>query len=141
MWRCGRIDGSAVLCVADGCNWGEKPKEAAVRSRDCFLKYMKNRRHKLKSTQDLGHYLLRAFSKAQEEIVRDKETPQDAGTTTLVGGMVIPVDMVQLREKVGKGKKATRGISPVINIGRRGKKGMRPHWCTSFSCSLRRELI
>jgi serine/threonine protein phosphatase PrpC len=84
-------DGSAVLVVADGCNWGEKPREAAVRARDTFVGYMERKMKKCEQSDEVSHYLLRAMCKAHESILEGKSHPSEAGSTTLLGGVVMRV--------------------------------------------------
>ena len=84
-------DRSCIIAVADGCNWGERPCEAAVRARDGFLAYLHRKRAKLVNSVQAVHYMLRGFNRAHEAIFRDKDQPGDAGSTTLIGAVVLPV--------------------------------------------------
>uniref|UniRef100_A0A7S4P4A0 PPM-type phosphatase domain-containing protein n=1 Tax=Paramoeba aestuarina TaxID=180227 RepID=A0A7S4P4A0_9EUKA len=113
--------GGAVLVVADGCNWGEKPREASERARDCFMRYMRARRHKLHSSREAGHYLLRAFNKAQEAIMCGKTIEDEAGTTTLLGGIVVPVDMQRLARLKKKSREKGKD-APILEPPKRGRR-------------------
>jgi hypothetical protein len=42
-----------------------------------------------------GHFILRAFSAAHEKIIEGKENVWDAGTTTMLGGMIVELDGAQ----------------------------------------------
>eukprot|EP01107_Rhizomastix_libera_P003835 TRINITY_DN1657_c0_g1_i2.p1 TRINITY_DN1657_c0_g1~~TRINITY_DN1657_c0_g1_i2.p1 ORF type:complete len:868 (+),score=233.96 TRINITY_DN1657_c0_g1_i2:30-2606(+) len=84
-------EGRAILCLADGCSWGEKPREAARRASACFVNHVSENHTKKKTIRELGVLLLEGLAKAHSAIVAQKEDPYDAGTTTLVGGVVCGV--------------------------------------------------
>lgn len=82
-------DNSFISAIADGCNWGNRPKEAAVKAITAFLRYMDERKVFIHDTKELGHYLLRGFAEAHKEIIQGKDDVWEAGTTTLCGGMLV----------------------------------------------------
>src|SRR3989338_2567938 len=90
-------DNSCIIALADGCNWGDRPFEAAFRARDTFLAYMHRKRPKLTNSVQVVHYMLRGFNKAHEAIFFEKTDPSDAGSTTLIGAVILPIeDLVAL---------------------------------------------
>jgi len=106
--------------VADGCNWGPKPREAAMKATEAFVDYIEARQHELTEIPESGHFILRAFSAAHEKIIEGKENVWDAGTTTMLGGMIVELDS-------GQGKWA-------LICGSVGD-------CKAFHYSLRKDLI
>lgn len=78
-----------IFAVADGCNWGPAPREAAQRAVRQATSYLMAINGSLTSPLAVGFALVRAVMLAHNEIFRDKENPSDAGGTTLVVGMVI----------------------------------------------------
>ncbi|EGC30847.1 hypothetical protein DICPUDRAFT_157374 [Dictyostelium purpureum] len=79
----------AVLAIADGCNWGKRPAMAAKDAIAAFAQYFNERQNDINSLQDAGHFLLRAFCEAHNKIVEGKPDIWEAGTTTLLGGLVL----------------------------------------------------
>ncbi|KYR02720.1 protein phosphatase 2C-related protein [Tieghemostelium lacteum] len=82
----------AVLAIADGCNWGKRPANAARDAITAFSNYFNQRQDEITTLQDAGHFLLRAFCEAHNKIVEGKNDIWDAGTTTLLGGLVLELD-------------------------------------------------
>lgn len=64
-----RVYGNRIHCVvADGCNWGDRPRDAAINARDAVLKYLGEKHHKIYSVGDAQLYLLRSFNVAHSAI-------------------------------------------------------------------------
>ena len=85
---------AAILSLADGCNWGESPKQAAKRASTCFVRYMQDHLHLCNSTREVANYLLNAVSAAHCAIVQGHNNDiWRAGTTTLIGGVLLPYDL------------------------------------------------
>jgi len=82
-----------VAVLADGCNWGLKPREAAVLASNTFINHMANKIPILTDTHEIGIELLRGFMMAHAKIIETKEDPLEAGTTTLIGGALVEVDV------------------------------------------------
>eukprot|EP01118_Nematostelium_gracile_P017645 TRINITY_DN7609_c0_g1_i2.p1 TRINITY_DN7609_c0_g1~~TRINITY_DN7609_c0_g1_i2.p1 ORF type:complete len:438 (-),score=113.86 TRINITY_DN7609_c0_g1_i2:4-1317(-) len=78
-----------VAVVCDGCNWGRRPMEASNRAKDAFTEYMKSHVSEISDIRDGGHYLLQALSYCQFKITENKEDVWEAGTTTLMGGVLL----------------------------------------------------
>ena len=83
---------TTVLALADGCNWGEAPKLAAKRAATSFVRYLQDRLHLFSDTKTLVHFILNGFSAAQEAIVRGYKNIWLAGSATLFGGALIPIN-------------------------------------------------
>ena len=60
-----------VCVVADGCNWGERPKTAAVKARNQVLEYLTAIQGCIKTVTDAQSHLLRSFTEAQRVICAD----------------------------------------------------------------------
>jgi len=92
-YRIHTYENSVLVCLADGCNWGERPKEASNRARDGFIFYLSERIQDAKTLKDVGLMLINALSVSHNVIVFDKtEDIWMAGTTTLLGGVCIELD-------------------------------------------------
>eukprot|EP01119_Soliformovum_irregulare_P008789 TRINITY_DN2189_c0_g1_i2.p1 TRINITY_DN2189_c0_g1~~TRINITY_DN2189_c0_g1_i2.p1 ORF type:complete len:438 (+),score=84.53 TRINITY_DN2189_c0_g1_i2:343-1656(+) len=76
----------AVIC--DGCNWGDRPKDASNKAKEGMLNYMRSHIHEMSDARDVGHVLLRALSYCHSKICEGFTDVWDAGTTTLYGGML-----------------------------------------------------
>jgi len=84
----------ALVAVADGCNWGRRPQLAARDAISAFSVYFNERQENIRDLQDAGHYLLRSFCEAHNRIVQGKEDIWEAGTTTLLGALVLELEPV-----------------------------------------------
>jgi len=82
----------ALMAVADGCNWGRRPQLAARDAIAAFRMYFSERQESIRDLQDAGHYLLRSFSEAHNRICQGKEDIWEAGTTTLLGALVLELE-------------------------------------------------
>lgn len=58
----------SISCVADGCNWGQKPRIAAKKAAKAFTDYLFSKQHQITDLQNLGNFLLRACSEANKSI-------------------------------------------------------------------------
>ncbi|KYQ92378.1 protein phosphatase 2C-related protein [Tieghemostelium lacteum] len=88
---CVQIQSSRVIAaVADGCSWGVRPAEAATRASISFVDFMsKALSNDVQTVQDAGNHILSAFNYAHNKIIEGKTDIWDAGTTTLIGGVLI----------------------------------------------------
>jgi hypothetical protein len=86
--------GWKAMCLADGCNWGPRPRTAAWKASAAFLEFVRANASLFQRTKEVGYLLLKAFSVAHERIIEGLEGEQvwDAGTTTLIGGVLLPLD-------------------------------------------------
>ncbi len=86
-----------VGAVADGCNWGVKPHEAACRASAAFVQYVTERASRMPDLREAAACVLRAFNYAHHKIIEGKYDPLDAGTTTLLGGVLLELAEVSVR--------------------------------------------
>jgi hypothetical protein len=89
----------AIICIADGCNWGKKVVEAADRASRAFVDYLSDVITTIKDTKSTREALLGAVEAAHMSIF-DGKVQEDGhwwglGQTTLLGGMILPVDPAQ----------------------------------------------
>ena len=80
------------LAIADGCNWGPAPAEAAKRATQTFLNTMISHHEAFGNTQQIGQCILDAISAAHDCIMIDHSDIFAAGTTTLLGGVLIQLN-------------------------------------------------
>jgi len=85
-------ENGTVFCVTDGCNWGERPREASNRAKDAFVAFLNMKLGELKTLKDMGFLLITALAHAHHAIIYDKEDIWMAGTTTLLGGVVLQIE-------------------------------------------------
>jgi serine/threonine protein phosphatase PrpC len=82
--------------MADGCNWGPKVLEAATRACDTFVDYLHHALTKFVETKQAKALLIAAIQAAHERIFEGKVDQDghwwDVGQTTLVGGIIVPID-------------------------------------------------
>jgi hypothetical protein len=83
-----------VFALADGCGWGARPREAAIRAAEAVVEQIADRTVQLKinDTIDCKTVLLRSFNVAHRAIIEGKEDVFMAGTTTLLAGVLAEVD-------------------------------------------------
>ena len=75
--------------MADGCNWGERPKRAAERARNTVMAYLKERNTKIKTLEDAKLYLLRSFNEAHRRICEKSYPEEEIGSTTVLAGVTL----------------------------------------------------
>lgn len=83
----------ALFALADGCAWGFRPREAARRATKAFIHYLEQHQQQIHDVKEAGHFLLRAFDKASREIVVGKDDIWEAGTTTLLGAILLQLEL------------------------------------------------
>lgn len=83
-----------VFALADGCGWGSRPREAAIRASEAIIEQIADRTVQLKinDTIDCKTVLLRSFNVAHRAVIEGKEDVFMAGTTTLLAGLLAEVD-------------------------------------------------
>ena len=85
-----------IFAIADGCNWGEAPRNAARAAVNGFTRYLSKHQCEIRDIQYAGGLVLRGLSMANAEIFvgLDPES-QVIGTTTFLGGIVLPIGFQQ----------------------------------------------
>lgn len=85
-----RFENGVLVALADGCNWGEKPRKAALLASRTFVEYVKRSASEVLTVQDAGQLFLQAFVQAHHRIVEGFEDKWwECGTTTLLGGALV----------------------------------------------------
>eukprot|EP01103_Thecamoeba_quadrilineata_P007108 TRINITY_DN1687_c0_g1_i5.p1 TRINITY_DN1687_c0_g1~~TRINITY_DN1687_c0_g1_i5.p1 ORF type:complete len:613 (-),score=117.97 TRINITY_DN1687_c0_g1_i5:821-2659(-) len=81
-----------TFVIADGCSWGTRPRKAATIATTEVMSYLSSQltTPELDSHQ-LAIILLKAFVLAHTKILQAEEIPIEAGTTTLLVGVVVQV--------------------------------------------------
>eukprot|EP01124_Arcella_intermedia_P015677 TRINITY_DN22241_c0_g1_i2.p1 TRINITY_DN22241_c0_g1~~TRINITY_DN22241_c0_g1_i2.p1 ORF type:complete len:322 (-),score=51.18 TRINITY_DN22241_c0_g1_i2:275-1240(-) len=78
-----------IACIADGCNWGERPREASNRGKDAFVRSIEANIATVKNFRDLGPLMMAALDESHMAILAEKNDIWMAGTTTLLGGVCV----------------------------------------------------
>jgi len=83
-----------IMSIADGCNWGPKPFEAARIAVTVFHEEMSKKLGNISTVRKTGKLLIRAFMSAHTRILqaplkRGINDIWETGTTTLLGGVVL----------------------------------------------------
>lgn len=86
-------EGRTLVCIADGCSWGEQPRQAARKATDAYMGYLRDNQRSITDLRDAGRLILRAFQKAHIKILEGHEDLWLAGTTTLCGGLMMELDV------------------------------------------------
>jgi len=99
---------TVIAVITDGCNWGRRPLEASHAARDSFIDYLRIHQSEIQVLRDAGHHLLKALSFCHHKICLDKEDIWEAGTTTLLGGLIIKLK----KKEDPKAEKEAEDIKP-----------------------------
>jgi len=84
--------GRTLMAIADGCNWGDRPLEAATKAIEGFISHASLSLDKITNPRAAGTVLLDSLSTAHNAIIAGKNNVWDAGTTTLLGGIIYPLE-------------------------------------------------
>jgi len=107
-----------IALVCDGCNWGRRPMEASNAAKSAFVEYLRNHQSEIEELRDAGHYLLQALSYSHFKICEGKEDIWEAGTTTLLGGMLFRIKKSKEEVKAeGKEKESFKWVWVCVSIG------------------------
>ncbi|EGG25356.1 protein phosphatase 2C-related protein [Cavenderia fasciculata] len=94
-YNCVIFENRLIACLADGCNWGARPKEAAMKASEAFLDYMVAKNDQITDVKEAGKILFGAFEQAHISIMKGKDEYWEAGTTTLLGGVLCQINKGQ----------------------------------------------
>eukprot|EP01119_Soliformovum_irregulare_P010580 TRINITY_DN2613_c0_g1_i1.p1 TRINITY_DN2613_c0_g1~~TRINITY_DN2613_c0_g1_i1.p1 ORF type:complete len:725 (+),score=162.52 TRINITY_DN2613_c0_g1_i1:188-2362(+) len=88
------FENRTLVALADGCNWGPEVQLAAKKSARVFNEYMRKHQREIFTTREVGYIMLRAFMAAHNSIIegRNEETLFQAGTSTMLAGMVLELE-------------------------------------------------
>ena len=94
----------SIIALADGCNWGAAPAEAAQMASKAFVNFIYKHKQTIRTTGRLSRLCLQGLCEAHNKII---STPQlegkGIGTTTLLGGVVVKV-LLPSQEEVPSSK-------------------------------------
>jgi serine/threonine protein phosphatase PrpC len=79
-----------IFAIADGCNWGIRPREAAIKATKAFANHLATNQDFV-DLKECGHILLHGITASHNAIIQGKEDVWDAGTTTLLGGIIVEI--------------------------------------------------
>jgi len=125
-----------LVGVADGCGWGSKPRAAATNGTKTFMDYVSKHLEEAKTVKDASIILLDAMDQAHNAIITQKENYWEVGTTTLLAGVVLPLQ----DENESYGFLFTSvGDSKAFYYNHKNKtidlsKGNRPNWADPTDC-------
>jgi hypothetical protein len=74
------FDSRSITVMADGCNWGERPKQAAVQARNTVLQFLKQVQHEIFTLEDALTFMLLAIGEAQHSVC----TPAPGGVSIII---------------------------------------------------------
>eukprot|EP01119_Soliformovum_irregulare_P000407 TRINITY_DN10280_c0_g1_i1.p1 TRINITY_DN10280_c0_g1~~TRINITY_DN10280_c0_g1_i1.p1 ORF type:complete len:649 (+),score=163.72 TRINITY_DN10280_c0_g1_i1:75-2021(+) len=77
-----------LVTLADGCNWGKRPEDAADKAASCFLFSVDEKQSSIRSISDAGELILASIEAAHRNIFLGKDE-WEVGTTTLIGGILL----------------------------------------------------
>jgi hypothetical protein len=80
---------NTIVAMADGCNWGNAPAEAARRATKGFVDLIHRERERITDTNRLCNLFLSGLCAAHNAIIKGDDPDRLIGTTTLMGGMVL----------------------------------------------------
>jgi len=95
--------GKAFISVADGCNWGPKPLEAAKIATTTFQESARKHHSEFTTIRETGRLLLRSFLDAHTKILeaplsRGINDIWETGTTTLLGGVILELEKEEAKK-------------------------------------------
>jgi hypothetical protein len=71
-WSARLYNNCSIVCICDGCNWGTRPQQAAIKASHAFTEYL-NENLNFDTIEDVGHHLLLAASSAHNAIIKGKK--------------------------------------------------------------------
>eukprot|EP01125_Pyxidicula_operculata_P009973 TRINITY_DN3286_c0_g1_i2.p1 TRINITY_DN3286_c0_g1~~TRINITY_DN3286_c0_g1_i2.p1 ORF type:complete len:1041 (-),score=173.71 TRINITY_DN3286_c0_g1_i2:514-3636(-) len=89
-----KIGNRMAIVLCDGCSWGHRPRAAAQAASKEFCHYLTDEENILEvtNTETLVSRLKHALTEAHYSILSAYKSVYDAGTTTLVGGMLAKIE-------------------------------------------------
>jgi hypothetical protein len=77
-----------LIAIADGCSIGTRAQQAATRAVNSFVNELRDTHMNIQELRDVGKELLRCAARVHEAIKIGKANIWDAGTTTLLAGIL-----------------------------------------------------
>ncbi|KAH3743374.1 1-phosphatidylinositol 4,5-bisphosphate phosphodiesterase delta-4 [Pelomyxa schiedti] len=79
-----------AYCVADGCNWGPAPRDAAIKVTNTFIQVVSEEISYVKTMREAGFMMARGLICGNRAISEGMQLGETAGTTTFLGGILVP---------------------------------------------------
>lgn len=95
-YRVSVVNNRCIIALADGCNWGKRPRRAAEVATKAVVNYLSTDEF-FEDTWIVKSRLLEAFKLAQKAIVEERSDTWDPGTTTLLASMLIKVKPISVK--------------------------------------------
>lgn len=88
-----RFENKTIIALADGCNWGKKPRDAALKASRTFCEYVKWNLPSIGTIREAGKLSLEAIVQAHRRIIEGCDSKWwECGTTTLIGGCLVEIN-------------------------------------------------
>jgi hypothetical protein len=84
-------DNRAILAIADGCSWGLRSYKASRSALEGVSQYLLAHEDQMTDLRNAGRLLLRSLSEANRKILEGVSSAYEAGTTTVLVGIVLQV--------------------------------------------------
>eukprot|EP01117_Protostelium_nocturnum_P002159 TRINITY_DN127_c0_g2_i1.p1 TRINITY_DN127_c0_g2~~TRINITY_DN127_c0_g2_i1.p1 ORF type:complete len:413 (-),score=116.71 TRINITY_DN127_c0_g2_i1:37-1275(-) len=95
-----------IACVTDGCSWGSRPRNAAIHASTSFVDFLSN--NLSASVKGMSKKLLKGVTAAHNSVLEGAAKLEvDAGTTTLIGGVLMRLDRKKGKNKGGRSAHAS----------------------------------
>lgn len=108
-----------LVTLADGCNWGRLPYEAATNATNGFISFLMENHLEVNTVRKAGSFLLAAMTAAHKSIIAGKSEVFESGTTTLIGGILAKI------------KPESENIKRMSNIHNHAVGGIEDHQSSS----------
>jgi hypothetical protein len=82
-----------AVCLTDGCGWGRNAKDASITTNETFIDYVLENLEFAGSLKQVAFLLLNGIFAAQNRLVQGSRSIDDVGTTTLLGGLLLQVNI------------------------------------------------
>lgn len=89
-------DGCVISCLADGCGWGPRNREAAIKAKVALADHIFRRLPSCRDVHSVAEMLLKGLGESHYKIIEGKEDVSSAGTTTILGGVLVPIEKTAL---------------------------------------------
>eukprot|EP00324_Dicrateria_rotunda_P004055 CAMPEP_0206160284 /NCGR_PEP_ID=MMETSP1474-20131121/6625_1 /ASSEMBLY_ACC=CAM_ASM_001110 /TAXON_ID=97495 /ORGANISM="Imantonia sp., Strain RCC918" /LENGTH=278 /DNA_ID=CAMNT_0053561533 /DNA_START=454 /DNA_END=1287 /DNA_ORIENTATION=+ len=94
------LPNAAIICLTDGCNWGEKPRRASRVANAAMVEFVRKNLSSIKTIWDAVHTLIGSLADAQLAIVNGPDEKWAGGKTTANIGVMLEVDQRWVESKV-----------------------------------------
>jgi C2 domain len=119
-YSCVAYGNRTLMAVADGCNWGPAPREAAQRASRASVSFLYEHQDRIGTLLDAALYTVRSVMVAHRRVFDGKDNPTDAGGTTIVAGMVLEVEWLRDDDDAASGDEQLarwRRVAVLCSVG------------------------